>query len=347
MRPFPTAVVTVVVLASGCTAAEDGTVPAPTPAATAAPEDAPEVPTWGVRAPAPTARTEVAAAATSDRIVVTGGFVADGVTDVVEVLDLASGEWSAGPDLPVPLHHAMATSDGDEVIVAGGYLTRGFDRPSDRAFVLRGDGWVALPPMPGPRAAGGAVVVDGRLHVVAGVDDDGLAESLLVHDLGTGTWTSRPGPPTPREHLGVATSGGRIVVVGGRTGGIGSNLATVEAYDARSGTWETLADLPTARGGMAAAATAGGMVVVPGGEEAGGTFPEVEVLDLATGRWSAAPPLPTPRHGLGVVAVGEQVHVIAGGPEPGFTFSAAHEVLDLAPRDPATSGSPERPSRLP
>jgi hypothetical protein len=182
--------------------------------------------------------------------------------------------------------------------------------------------------MPEVRAAAGAGTVEGRLYVAGGVGPEGLATSTLVFDPSLGEWSMVAGLPTPREHLGVASDGRRLYVVGGRTGGIGSNLDAAEAFDPTSAEWEVLPPVPTARGGSSAAAAAG-LVVLAGGEEQGGTFDEVEAHDAAAGEWVTLSPLPTPRHGLGVAAVGSVVYVIAGGPAPGLAFSAANEALDL------------------
>ena len=38
-----------------------------------------------------------------------------------------------------------------------------------------------------------------------------------------------------------------MYVVGGRTGGIGNNLAAAEAFDPGTGRWSAVAELPTAR----------------------------------------------------------------------------------------------------
>jgi hypothetical protein len=128
----------------------------------------------------------------------------------------------------------------------------------------------------------------------------------------------------------VAGFDGHLFVMGGRTGGIGSNLDVAESYDVASGRWSSLDAMPTARGGIAAAATSNGYVVVAGGE-ADTTFGEVEAYDVETGRWLSLPALPTPRHGLGVIALGAVVYVIAGGPEPGLSVSDATEAIELAP----------------
>jgi len=283
---------------------------------------------WQRLKPAPSERTEVAAAAVGDRIYLLGGFAPDGATvATVEVYDTAADAWSRGPDLPVAVNHAMAATLGGAVHVAGGY---GGDRaPSRQVVRLEGDRWRQLAPLPEGRAAGGLVALDGRLYLVGGVGPGGLAADTLVYDPTADRWSAEPGLPTRREHLGAAAAGGRVVVVGGRVGGLTGNLDVAEAYDPAARRWARLPPMPTARGGLAATATADGLVVAVGGEAAA-TFPEAEALDPRTGRWRSLPPLPTPRHGLGVVAVGRVVYVLAGGPRPGLHASAANEAIDLA-----------------
>jgi len=319
------AAVAAALLLAGCTYVRDP-APSEAPLRPATPTEAGGA-AWRRLAPAPTERTEVAAAAVGRRIWVLGGYTPDGATvATAEVYDTATGSWSRGPDLPVAVNHAMAASLDGVLYVAGGNDGR---RPSDQVARLDGDRWRRLAPLPRGRQAGGLVALDGRLYLVGGVVEGGLASDTQVYDPAADRWSPAPGLPTRREHLGAAAAGGRVYVVGGRTGGIGSNLAAAEAFDPAAGRWSAVAPLPTARGGLAATATAGGQVVAVGGE-ADTTFPEAEALDTRTGRWRSLPPLPTPRHGLGVVAVGKVVYVLAGGPRPGLHTSAANEAIDLS-----------------
>jgi hypothetical protein len=308
---------------AGCTGGE---APAPerAPATTAAPSAG--EPAWRRLAAAPSPRTEVAAAAVGRRIWVLGGYGPDGATlATVEVYDTATDTWARGPDLPVAVNHAMAATLDRALYVAGG---NDGNRPSTQLARLDGDRWRSLAPLPQGRSAGGLVALDGRLYLVGGVVEGGLAADTQVYDPAADRWSSAPGLPTPREHLGAAASGGRVYVVGGRVGGVGNNLATAEVFDPGGGRWASVAELPTPRGGLAATATAGGQVVAVGGEAAA-TFSEAEAFDPDSGRWRSLPPLPTPRHGLGVVAVGDVVYVLAGGPRPGLHTSAANEAIGL------------------
>ena len=284
---------------------------------------------WERLADADLARTEVAAAATGDgRIVVAGGFDPGGTTSEVEIYDPRSDSWAPGPPLPVPVNHAMAASSGGEVFVFGGYTSSG--EPSNQALVLRNGSWEALPPMPEPRAAGGAAAAGAglgaeRIYVVGGIGASGLATTTLVLDPDSETWGFAPGLAHPREHLGVAGSDVSVYAIGGRTVAEG-NLATAEELYIPEGGWRPMNDLPTARSGLGAASTANGFVLAVGGEGAR-IFDEVEAWwRFGTGgHWMRLPPMPSGRHGLGVVAVGNIVYALHGGPQPGLAFSARAE----------------------
>jgi N-acetylneuraminic acid mutarotase len=283
---------------------------------------------WTTLLPAPTPRAEVAAATDGSRVFVVGGFAADGGTlATVEVLDPETELWSEAPDLPIAVNHPMAAGLDGTVYVVGGYLGPGLTVPTDRAFALREGGWEELPPMPEVRAAGGAAAVDGRLYVAGGVGPEGLGERMLVFDPDTRVWSTLDGPPTAREHLGVAGSAGGVYVVGGRTGGIGSNLNAAEVFDVAAGEWTELPGMPTPRGGIAAGGT--DRFVVAAGGEADVTFGEAEAFDVQRRRWVAFPNMPTPRHGVGVVAVDDVLYVIDGGVVPGLSVSNTVEAIDL------------------
>jgi non-specific serine/threonine protein kinase len=317
MRSRAASAVTLAVMLAGCTA--QAPTPAPTPSAAGG--------SWRALAPAPTTRTEVVAAASGDRVYVVGGLRTGGDSlAAVEVFDTAAGTWAAGPDLPVAVDHAMATTVDGVVHVFGGYLDNG--TPSDRAFRLDGDAWRDVAALPEGRAAGTAAAHGKAVYVAGGIGPDGLAREMLVYDAAADRWSTAPGPPTPREHLGGAGFGGLVYTVGGRVGGLGGNLDAFEAYDPGTRRWTTLPPLPTARGGLSAAATCNGLVVAVGGEEKA-TFAEAEAYDVRAGRWRTLAPLPTPRHGLGVVAIGATLYTFAGGPHPGLNVADVTEAIDL------------------
>lgn len=333
------------VAAAACVRGQNPTVPTPPSGRSPAPTTslAGAGPAWQTLAPTPTARTEVTAAVTGKRIFVVGGFDAGGDTvRTVEVYDIESNLWLEGPRLPLAVNHAMAASAGESIYVFGGYRGPGLAIPSDRAFVfvpstscpksqVCGE-WREPAKMPEPRAAAGAAAASGRIYIAGGVGPRGLAQSMLAFDpngAAGGKWSALSGPPTAREHLGVASDGKKVFVVGGRTSGIGSNLAAAEVFDPATGGWMKLPDMPTARGGIAAGFAA--RFVGAAGGEAAATFNDAEALDIGSLAWLRLPAMPTARHGLAVVGAGNVIYVIAGGTRPGLTVSAANEAIDLGP----------------
>jgi N-acetylneuraminic acid mutarotase len=284
---------------------------------------------WLSAAPAPESRSEVAAVALRGEVVLVGGLTLDGAPSArVDAYSPVTDSWRPLPDLPLPVHHAMAASDHGRLYVVGGYggsLGAGIVLPT--AFVLEGQTWHVLPRLPEPRAAGGAAVVAGRLYVVGGVNGSGLARTAYVLGRGARHWTSLPAP-TLREHLAVTAAGGRIYALGGRTRGYDANLATFEVWAPGTKSWRRLPPVPDSRGGTGAAAAAGSIVSV-GGEAPSGTIASVYAYSPSRRRWRRLPDLPTPRHGLGVVAVGTRVYAIAGGTSPGLSVSGTNEYLEL------------------
>jgi N-acetylneuraminic acid mutarotase len=282
---------------------------------------------WITGSPLPEPRTEVAAAALGSRIVVVGGFLANGGNSRrVDSYDPRRDAWTRLPDLPVSVDHAAAASWRGRLVIVGGY---GADRePLRAAFLYDGRRWQRLPAPPEERAAAAAAATsDGRVWVVGGRTRSGLATRALSLDLRTLRWRAVRGP-RPREHLAATALAGRVFAIGGRLAGYDTNLAAVEAYDPRTNRWSRLPDLPDPRGGTGATSIAGRIVSV-GGESPAGTNRTVWALRPGARSWTALPDLPTPRHGLGVVAFGGRVWVIGGGPQPGLTVSGAVESLPI------------------
>jgi non-specific serine/threonine protein kinase len=280
---------------------------------------------WTTVAAAPAALTEVAVAAHDGRIWVAGGMRADGSgSDRVLVLDPTADTWSDGPRLPEGIHHAALVSTGDTLLLLGGYAAGG---PTD-AVRLLADGttaWVDTAPLPDPRAAGAAAYDGSRVVYAGGVSPAGVAPE--VYALGVEGWERIGRLPRAREHLAATSDGvGRTFVLGGRVGGLGGNLATVDLVAGDAVT--TLGDLPTTRGGVGAFWWPALGACLAGGESPGGTNPQVECMDPA-GVIAVLPDLGVARHGVGAAVVEGTAYVVLGGRQPGLFTSDITESLAL------------------
>jgi non-specific serine/threonine protein kinase len=227
------------------------------------------------------------------------------------------------------VHHSALVSAGNELYLVGGYAGSSFEQPTSAVhrFDAAAGGWVEAPPLPQARAAGAAAWDGTRILYGGGVGQDGLAGD--VYALGGDGWQAIGTLSEPREHLGAAGDGqGRVWFVGGRRGGLDTNLGTVDLVDGDA--VRRLGDLPTPRGGVAAFWSAPTGACLAGGEAPGGTFAEVECMD-DTGGVRVLPDLATPRHGLGAAFVDGFAYILLGGPQPGLSTSGAVETLPISP----------------
>lgn len=302
---------------------------------TAAEPSAPALPTastpvaaaWQRLPDAPFARLEMAVAAHDGRIWMAGGLspFGEALTDV-EIYDPASGEWSDGPALPASVHHAALVSDGDRLLLIGGYLGSAFNRPTDIVLALDDEGgeWVPGPTLPAPRAAG-AAAWDGARVVYAG----GVGEGVVgdVYALAGDGWEAIGVMAERREHLAATSDlAGRTWLLGGRVGSLTSNLGTVELVEDDS--IQLLGGLPTPRGGVAAFHVDGVGACLTGGEAPDRAYTAVECM-AADGTVTTLPELGEPHHGHGAAVVDGLAYVLLGGPEPTLSAGATIETLAL------------------
>lgn len=294
---------------------------------------------WTVRAPAPTKRTEVAAAALRGKIYVVGGFAepdfgnlrALAISKTVEEYDPVTDRWTTKAPLPVGLHHVGIGMVGDRLYVIGGYTQSGLSgwHPVSSVYMYdpATDSWTERAPMPTPRGALAIAEHEGKLYAIGGYDRKSNSAAVEVYDPAQNTWHARAPLPTPRDHLAAATVAGLIYVIGGRLNGdYHRNLSATEVYDPKADRWTHAADLPTPRSGITAAVV-GDRIYVFGGEAPAGTFRENEAYHPASNKWEAQVPMPTARHGLGSAVVDGRIYVLSGGPSPGGSFSNANEMF--------------------
>jgi N-acetylneuraminic acid mutarotase len=294
---------------------------------------------WRSMAPAPTARTEVAAAAVGEKVYVIGGFrepsignIKDlAITPLVEEYDSVTEHWTTRAPLPVGLHHVGIGVVDKRVYVIGGFKQSLMSvwKPVATVYVYdpAQDAWTEASPMPTARGALAVAELGGHLYAIGGYDGDGNTPAVETYDPVLNSWMSRAPLLTARDHLAAATVKGTIYAIGGRLNrDYRHNLSVAEAYDAFSNTWTRVADLPTARSGITAGAIEN-IIYVLGGESPNGTFSTNEAYVPAQDRWSTMTPMPTARHGLGSAVVEQRLYVISGGPAPGGSFSSVNEMF--------------------
>ncbi len=309
---------------------------------------------WAAKAPAPSKRTEVVAAAVGGKIYVVGGFGEPKlrtlkdltISDAVEEYDPASDRWTVKAPLPIGLHHAGAAAVGDRLYVIGGFTQSFLSVWSPVSHVYAydpaADAWTERAPMPTARGALAVAESGGKLFAIGGYDGRGNSGAVEVYDPAANTWRSLAPLPTPRDHLAAAAVGSKIFAIAGRLDrDYGRNLSVTESYDPATNQWTRVADLPTPRSGITAGVIHG-VIYVLGGEAPEGTFRTNEAYLPEKNRWETQPPMPTARHGLGSAVVSGRLYVLSGGPTPGGSFSNVNEVFSPGGVRPAAFQSSDQ-----
>ena len=284
-------------------------------------------PGWELSSDSLYATQQVGAAVLQNRIWVAGGLTGlDSATAKTEFYDLSVGAWGQGPNLPVPLHHAMMVTYQNTVWVIGGFEPQGSDvegTVSARVFHLDDDQdyWAKAPALHHARAAGAAAVVGDKIVVVGGRTAGSSPEEVAPTEVFDGTsWHDAGGIPVTGDHVAAASDGKYVYVVGGRKLSSAANTAAVQRFDPNIGKWTQLRPVPSPVSDCGVAIVSGQLIVV-GGESTGTVFNTVRAFDLATSTWSSLPPLAAARHGMGVTAIGNTLYAIDGAAAPGHNAS--------------------------
>ncbi len=252
-------------------------------------------------------------------------------TDWCTLPVMAQRAWFAAAILPI-------------CSIACGSVARARDGGGDNAASDAGGddavfAWSEGAPCPLARFEANGAVIDGELWVMGGFTDSRLqvTRQIDVYDSATDSWRPGPNLPGAETHIGVATVGRDIIIVGGFSGTFSTGprppdvadvwrwSAADSAWNPASGTWIDHTPVPLARSeiGASTSAMSDGRLLVIGGSTAGVTpNSDVLVYDPAHDAWTALPSLPARRKGAVAARIGRSIIVTTGSPtsvEPSAT----------------------------
>ena len=174
--------------------------------------------------------------------------------------------------------------------------------------------WRELTRIPTARSTAAAGVIDGKLYVVGGKDDEagtGAMNSLEIYDPVTDTWSVGDNMPTRRWGPSAGVIDGKLYVIGGAL--TADILYTVlEIYDPVLDSWSTGPSMSTQRY-RPAVGVIDGKLLVAGGQGVGGDdVPALEIYDPVLGAWLTQYDMPVAR-GQAAAGVIDGVFYVAGG----------------------------------
>ena len=156
----------------------------------------------------------------SELTTVGGGVGADRRTN--KLFTLRQGKWV---EVYPPMNTAryspavVSTSDGDYLIVIGGYVSGGARSATVELFQVKSRRWYKLTDLPQPLPSPSATICGDLLHVIGG-DGNGYScslQSLPSNDrpITSPTLSWKPLPPLPVAGSTAATLCGQLVLIGG------------------------------------------------------------------------------------------------------------------------------------
>jgi N-acetylneuraminic acid mutarotase len=247
-------------------------------------------------------------------------------TDQTEYYDTAIKQWSPGPNLPFPVHHAMMVNYRGQLWLIGGFRPQGPNLTaavSDQVLKLDAtkSRWVPGPSLHHARAAGAAVVVGNQIVVVGGRTGGQHPGEVTQTEIFNGTsWHDARSIPVPGDHLAAVTDGRYVYVLGGRKLEPAANHTAVQRFDPATSQWTQLTPMPVANSDFGAAYL-GGQLITFGGENGLTVYRTTRAYNLATNSWSTLPNMAQARHGLGSAVIGNTIYAINGASEPGHAGS--------------------------
>ena len=285
--------------------------------------------TWIERAPMPTPRHDLQSITVDDTLYAISG-ANDATVDAVEIYDVATDTWTAGPPIPTRRGWLGADRIGSRIYVAGGKTYRpeeerpqyGNDYPftsRDNLEVLDLDTqtWSVQAPMPsGPRAGLAVTACRGKIWAIGGNtmmhEDQRIVDRVEVYDPDSDSWEPGPSLPLPIQGPTVATHNDLIYLTGGISDADSNRPCRSETYviDPDVGRWEPLAPVPTGRE-SSGVAVLGDLIYTFGGKDPDAST-ATEIYDVAADRWSVDAPMPVGKIWLSACAVGDRLFAMGG-----------------------------------
>jgi N-acetylneuraminic acid mutarotase len=182
--------------------------------------------------------------------------------------------------------------------------------------------WLTRAKLPLTRAETGAARIGDKIYVACGFQD-GLNPSAeaFAYTPGKNTWETIASVPTALHHTAMASTGGKLYVMGGVIHGQGGPhpngaewIGSTNAfeYDPAKNTWKAIKALPHSTAAAAVAAMGGKVYVIGGIDIDGMVLDLVQEYNPATDTWASRATMPTKREHVAVAVLDSLIYVVSG-----------------------------------
>ena len=167
--------------------------------------------------------------------------------------------------------------------------------------------WTDLAPVNIARQEVAATVLDGRIYLIGGLEDDGGA-TIEEYDPAMNRWTVIATLPGILHHTAAVTLDGSIYIIGGYDNLAFRPTSAFRRFDPITRVFETLTPLPSPSGAHTAGVI-GGRIYVAGGAEVPSRLLS---YDPSSGIWTHLPSMPTPREHVASAVIDDRLFVVGG-----------------------------------
>jgi N-acetylneuraminic acid mutarotase len=170
---------------------------------------------WVPRAPMPTPRGGLAAAALGQRIHALGGS-AEHLSRAHEIYDPEADRWTVAAPMPTARDHLAAVAFQGHVWALGGRTSfMGTQYATVEIWDPAVNAWRVGPSLPEGRGGLAAAAFADRIFVFGGEAPLRIFGSTEMYEVAGNRWISKAPMPTPRHGIGAVVIGDRVYVSGG------------------------------------------------------------------------------------------------------------------------------------
>lgn len=209
---------------------------------------------WATKTDMPTERGWLSCSVVNKKIYAIGGYN-PATVDNIEEYDPATDIWTTKTPMPTARWGAGTSTVNGKIYVFGGASGWDYKVNTPKAFCGTNEVynpsteiWTTKNPIPTLRWGSSCCVVNGKIYVIGGYDNEGTSSTVEEYDPETDTWKSKTPMPTARWGLTTGTVNGKIYAIGG--GDVyppTKCYRIVEEYDPATDTWTTKTSIPVGR----------------------------------------------------------------------------------------------------
>jgi N-acetylneuraminic acid mutarotase len=277
------------------------------------------------------------------------------------VYDPSTDFWVSKTPMPINQSEFAIATYQNKIYVIGGWINwetasmaTNLVTGTNQVYDIANDAWETKASMPCPRAGVQANVVDGKIYLIGGHLQNGVASDVNeAYDPSTDSWTEKTPIPTPVSDYASVVVDNKIYVMGGGRGGKYGNAGNlVQIYDPETDTWAMGKPLPIPAGDAAAGAIGIRIYVV-------GTSSDyfdinstdiTQIYDTQTDSWTTGASIPVPAYiDFSIVVVNDTLYALGGkyfALGPGLFHAANEQYFPLGFEESTPSPSPS-PSTTP